>query len=240
MNSKYILAMLISLSIHSQLSFAQQQNNNVQVAGAMRNVMQKGQLEGTILLDTIAQKNNLYGLGPKAYLKGELLIIDGQSFVSSVNTDGSIKIEKTFQVEAPFLVYTNNDKWKAYTLPQNVTNTQEFEQYLDDLSKNIKRPFVFKLQGTYALVDFHIQNLPDGTVVKSPKDAHQGQGKYSRNNVNGDIVGFFSTTHQSVFTHHDTYIHLHFINTERTEMGHIDKLLFDASQPITLLLPSED
>jgi acetolactate decarboxylase len=43
------------------------------VAGAMKNVMWKGQLFGTIDLDTIFNKQHLYGLGPVEYLTGELL-----------------------------------------------------------------------------------------------------------------------------------------------------------------------
>jgi len=240
MNCKYLILTLITFYLSTPTSIAQVPNNDVQVAGTMKNVMRNGQLEGSIVLDTIAHKAHLYGLGPKAYLKGELLIIDGQSFVSSVNADGSIKMEETYNVKAPFLVYANNEKWTTYTLPQNITNLQELEIYIDDITKQSKRPFVFKLQGTYKKVDFHIQNLPDGTIVKSPKDAHQGQGKYSRNNVDGDIIGFFSTEHQSIFTHHDTYMHLHFINTERTEMGHIDDLIFDTSKPITVFIPDNN
>jgi len=57
--------------------------------------------------------------------------------------------------------------------------------------------------------------------------------------VKGDIIGFFSTEHQTVFTHHDTYIHIHFINSERTEMGHIDDLSFDGKSKIKVFLPTE-
>lgn len=235
MNIEHIfLGFALILNLHTN---AQTKIDSVKVSGAMSNVMKKGQLQGTILLDTIQNKKNLYGLGPKEYLKGELLVIDGKSYVSSVKNDGSIGIEETFDVKAPFFVYTNTENWKEYTLPKKIRTIKQLEEYIDSKTKKSNRPFAFKLEGTFTKINFHIQNLPEGTIVKSPKDAHQGQGKYERENVDGTIVGFFSTEHQTVFTHHDTYIHIHFINSKRTEMGHIDDLILDGKTKIKLYLP---
>ncbi|CAI9686921.1 Alpha-acetolactate decarboxylase [Elizabethkingia anophelis] len=237
MNIKHIIlgfALLINFQSNAQTT-----NEPVKVSGAMSNVMKKGQLQGTVLLDTIHNKKHLYGLGPKEYLKGELLVIDGKSYVSSVNNDGSIKMEETFEVKAPFFVYTNTENWKEYKLPKSIKTLKQLEEFIDKKTKKSNRPFAFKMEGTFTKINFHIQNLPDGTIVKSPKDAHQGQGKYERENVNGTIIGFFSTEHQTVFTHHDTYIHIHFINSERTEMGHIDDLIFDSKSSVRLYITKD-
>src|SRR5690606_8446373 len=119
------------------------------------------------LLDTISTKKHLYGLGPVEYLKGELLIIDGRSYVSSVGEDGSVKMEETYNVKAPFFVYTHTENWKEYKLPKRVQTLKQLEEFIDKKSKKIKRPFAFKLEGTFSEVKYHIQNLPDGIVVKS-------------------------------------------------------------------------
>lgn len=238
MNCKYIILLVVML-FGVDCSLAQQTNHSVQVSGAMWNVMRQGQLHGTIYLDTISNKKHLYGLGPKEYLRGELLIIDGKSFVSSMSADGAIIMEETYAVKAPFLVYTNNEDWELADLPKDVRTMRELEEYLDKISIKIKRPFAFKLQGTFSTVDFHIQNLPEGTVVRSFADAHQGQGKFQRKDIDGTIIGFFSTEHQSIFTHHDSYIHMHFIDADHTEMGHVDDVLFDGTARIELYLPTE-
>ncbi|MDD3005560.1 acetolactate decarboxylase [Flavobacterium sp.] len=219
------------------LTFSFAQQNDVKVSGAMKNVMREGQLFGTISLDTIQNKDNLYGLGPVEYLKGELLIIDGKSYVSSVNPDGSIKMEETFQVKAPFFVYSNVSEWKEVTLPKKVKTMNDLDDFLNELQKKYDKPFAFKLTGKFKKIDFHIQNLPEGTVVKSMNDVHTGQGKYIEKNVNGDIIGFFSTKHQRVFTHHDSYIHIHFISSDKTKMGHIDELVLGNKNK--LFLPKE-
>lgn len=231
----YYLIMGVTLASFNSVR-AQTASSEIKISGAMSNVMKKGQLQGTILLDTIQNKKGLYGIGPKEYLKGELLIIDGESYVSSMDSNGSIKMEQTFDVKAPFFVYSNNDNWCEYTLPAHVKNIKDLENFIDELSVTSIRPFVFKLEGIFSKVKFHIQNLPDGTVVKSPKDAHTGQGKYESDNVLGELVGFFSTEHQAIFTHHDSFIHIHYINADRSEMGHVDEIFFDSGNPVRLYI----
>ena len=173
MIDRWVIAYAISLLFWHQGMNAQESSEMVHVTGAMSNVMKKGQLEGTINLDTIQDKVNLFGLGPKEYLKGELLIIDGKSFVSSIEEDGSIKMEETFDVKAPFFVYANASNWREEALPEKVNTLSDLEQYIDAKTKEEKRPLVFKLKGIFTRIDFHIQNLPEGAVVKSSKDAHQ-------------------------------------------------------------------
>lgn len=214
------------------------QNCEVKIQGAMKNVMRKGELHGTIKLDTIQSKSNLYGLGPLEYLKGELLVFNGISYVSKVSTNGTVLIEKTYQVLAPFFVYANVESWIEIDLPRHIKTMQHLEKFLDEYTKNMIRPFAFRLEGEFELVKFHIQNLPDNSIVRSPEDAHVGQGKYSRMPVKGKILGFFSTEHQTIFTHHDSYIHMHFINELETEMGHIDDLLIQPKGKVKLYLPS--
>ena len=80
-------------------------------------------------------------------------------------------------------------------------------------------------------------NLPKGAAVSSPDDAHKGQVNYTLTNIPCDITGFFSTQHQSIFTHHDTYLHMHLITVDRQQMGHLDKATFDKG--MILYLPEE-
>lgn len=238
MNLKFLL-LLSFLSLSPIFLSAQSAYNKVMVCGAMSNVMKKGMLEGTIYLDSLSEKQYLYGLGPKEYLKGELLIIDGHSYLSYISAEGNIQIEETYVVKAPFFVYTRVKNWEKYALPKEITTLKQLEHYLDTMSQHRSRPFVFRLEGQYAKVHFHIQNLPTGTVIKSPQDAHIGQAKFERIDTFGEIIGFFSTQHQTIFTHHDSYIHMHFIDAARTEMGHIDDLHFDHASEIKLYLPKE-
>ena len=71
MNFKITLLRVKILFFANLNATAQPTTNTVKIIGQMKDVMWKGQLYGNISLDTIANKANLYGLGPVEYLAGE-------------------------------------------------------------------------------------------------------------------------------------------------------------------------
>ena len=238
MNFKTTLLGLTILTLTNCTTKAQQSTNEVKIVGQMKNVMWKGQLYGNINLDTIANKTNLYGLGPVEYLSGEILIIDGKSYKSTVVSDSTMKVEETSEIKAPFFGYANISKWTEQTLPDSIQTIQQLEQYLDKVTKSSPRPFMFKLSGTVEQATIHIVNLPKGSKVSSPDEAHKGQKNYELKNEQADIIGFFSTEHKAIFAHHDTFSHMHLLTTNRQKMGHLDLVLFKKGT-MKLYLPTE-
>lgn len=186
--------------------------SSVKIVGAMKNVMWKGELGSSINLDTISDKNGLYGLGPLSYLKGEFLINNGKSYLSKATTDSTMKVEKRYDVTAPFFVYAHVKEWNEIDLPSRVKNINDLEAYINKETKSFKRPFAFKIVGEVSSAIIHTQNLAKGTKVASPEDAHQGQKNFQLLNEEVEIVGFFSTEHKGVFTHHDSFLHMHLID----------------------------
>lgn len=213
-------------------------DRSVKVAGTMRDVMHKGELFGRIDLDTISNKKHLYGLGPVDYLKGEILIKDGSSFVSRVSSDGQIIIENNFKVKAPFFVYGNVDTWNETALPDSVQTLDQLNSFLDEATKDLPRPFAFRMIADIDSSEFHIVNLPEGRKILSPKDAHEGQVSFGLQNEKVELIGFFSTEHQGVFTHHDTFVHIHLITADGKKTGHLDKLAMKKSTA-KLYLPAQ-
>lgn len=197
---------------------------DIKIVGAMKNVMWKGELGSSIDLDTISDKNGLYGLGPVSYLTSELLINNGKSYVSKVTSDSTMTVEKTFKTSAPFFVYGNVTEWNVIDLPSEIKTIQDLENFIEDKATKFKRPFAFKLIGQASNAIIHIQNLPKGAKVSSPKEAHQGQTNYELENEIVEIIGFFSTEHKGIFTHHDSYLHMHLITKDESKMGHLDEL----------------
>lgn len=238
MKLKTTLLGLIILAVASCTSTTEKAANEVKIIGQMKDVMWKGQLHGNINLDTIAHKTNLYGLGPVEYLAGEILIIDGQSYKSTVVSDSTMQVEATYEIKAPFFGYANISKWEEHTLPDSIQTIAQLEKHLDNLTKSAPRPFMFKLSGTVEQATIHIVNLPEGSKVSSPDEAHQGQVNYQLNHEQSDIIGFFSTAHKAVFTHHDTFLHMHLITSDRNKMGHLDEVLFKPGT-MKLYLPTE-
>jgi len=233
-----VLCATASFALASCGAKVQQTNGPVRIIGEMKNVMWKGELDGNIHLDTIANKTHLYGLGPVEYLRGEILIFDGKAYRSSVLTDTAMQVEETYDLKAPFFAYTNISHWREQALPDSVQTIPQLEQYLDKLTQSANRPFMFKLSGTVEEALIHVVNLPEGSAVSSPEEAHQGQVDYKINDRQADIVGFFSTAHQTIFTHHDTFLHMHLITSDRKLMGHLDELVLQKGTA-TIYLPVE-
>jgi acetolactate decarboxylase len=205
---------------------AQETSDNVTIVGEMKNVMWKGELFGRIHLDTMSNRKNLFGLGPVEYLTGEILIMDGRSYRSTVTSDSTMKVEETYHISAPFFGYTHVSQWVEHTLSKKIRSIKDLEAYLNSATIDKPRPFMFKLSGVIDQATIHIVNLPLGTTVRSPDEAHQGLKKFQLQNEQVDILGFFSTEHKAVFTHHDTFVHMHLMTKDQSKMGHLDDVLF--------------
>jgi acetolactate decarboxylase len=237
---KFIIVVLtigmISCNSNKKKEASEQTYPNIKIVSAMKNVMWKGELSGNIKLDTIAYKKGLYGIGPESFLTGEILINDGNSYISKVTSDSTMTVEKTFNVSAPFFVYTNVNEWNAIELNSKIKNVKDLENLIIEKSIDYKKPFAFKLIGKISKAKIHIQNLPKGTKVTSPKEAHTGQTNYLLKGQEATIIGFFSTEHKGVFTHHDSNIHLHLITIDESKMGHLDEVEIENMQ---LYLPKK-
>jgi acetolactate decarboxylase len=233
----FILLVLVVLIPRTQ-SFSQ-----TSIIGAMKDVMWNGQLAGKINLDTLLLKNSLYGLGPIEGLTGEILIYNGKIYESYVSKSNSLRMDSSWNVKAPFFAYESIDSWTNIEIPKNINNLASLENLLihlnDSLSSQFQNePFLFRLEGPILTATIHIVNHPIGEKVTSPKDAHKGQKNMTLQNESVNILGFFSTKHQTIFTHHDTYLHAHLINSSSTRMGHLESLEFDP-QDINLMIPTK-
>lgn len=210
----------------------------VKISGAMRNVMMKGDLSRTISIDTVEPRLHLYGLGPYEEIQGEVIIVDGHAYFSKVISKTEMQVTESYAIKSPFFVHTHVAEWEEHTLPDSVTNIATLEAHLNDITKNHSHPFAFKLMGTMPEAVIHIVNKPKGKKVKSKKDAHKGLTQYPLEKVEATIIGFFSTEHQTIFTHHDSYTHMHLITKDLTKMGHLDEVQFD-TKAVKLYLPNK-
>ena len=223
MKAKFLLIPLIILCLNA-LGEGQCLTGKVHITGEMRNVMWKGQLEGNIHLDTIANKSNVVGLGPLEYLGGEIIVIDGKSYKSIVISDSRMEIVETFNIKAPFFAHANILNWSEELIDVDIQTIQQLESFLDNKMSGSSQPLMFKLAGFVKEATIHIVNLPAGAKVSSPNDAHKGLVKYQMENQEAEIVGFFSKEHKGIFTHHDTYLHMHLMTKDKQMMGHLDEL----------------
>ena len=229
MKAKFLLIPLIILCLNALVE-GQCLTGKVHITGEMRNVMWKGQLEGNIYLDTIANKSNVVGLGPIEYLGGEIIVIDGKSYKSMVMSDSSMEVVETFNIKAPFFAHANILNWSEELIDVDIQTIQQLESFLDNKMSGSSQPLMFKLAGFVKEATIHVVNLPAGAKVSSPNDAHKGLVKYQMENQEAEIVGFFSKEHKGIFTHHDTYLHMHLMTKDKQMMGHLDELSIEKAK----------
>ncbi|MBK9177784.1 MAG: acetolactate decarboxylase [Flavobacteriales bacterium] len=189
--------------------------------------MFNGQLAGLIQLDSLA-KTGTFGIGPLEYLRGEVLVLDRTVFVSHCRGGRQHDRGARAHRARSFFVHQRVQHWTAVELPDSVVDLTKLDAFLTLRYAAAGTPFAFRVQGTFASVDAHIVDVPMGNDVNGPDDAHRHNKQYHAEGRIMDIVGFFSTHHKAVFTHHDANIHVHAITTERDWMGHVEGMRFGA------------
>ena len=223
-NTIYILFLIFLISCNSSTS-----KSSVKVVGEMRDVMWKGDLKGKITTDSLNSKET-YGLGPTEFLKGEIVLFEGQSYVSKVVDSILHKVSKVPSVSAPFFVYSSNSDLKIVKFNRKNYTLKELEEYVNLVYKDYDQPLLIRIDGIFENIKVHSVNLPEGKKVSSPEEAHKGLTQYDFKNITGSLIGFFSRHHKAVFTHHDSFFHAHFISEDREVLGHIDETDFNSSK----------
>lgn len=212
----------------------------VYYAGALKNMMRNGDVSAKFDLREVSYKSSLYGLGAVENLKGEILILDSQPYIASVQQD-TLQIDHSFEYSATLFVYSQVDRWTTVAVPADIKTKDQLEEFVEQQAKNqglnTNAPFPFRLIGTAASFDWHVINWPDG-------DMEHSHEKHIQSGLNGtvedrsvEILGFYSKHHHAVFTHHTTNMHLHARSIDGELVGHLDDLTLGSDMQLLLPLP---
>jgi acetolactate decarboxylase len=203
----------------------------VKSAGKLMEIMHQGNVEAQIALDTIA-KEHLYGLGAIAGLKGELTVIDGQPFVASVDSIGP-KIVIDAAAKAALFVYAYVQSWDTLSLIGADSITVMIEEELKRRSSTDPFPFIILAQPNK--LNYHIINFTGEQPNKSNHKQGALRGGIADQAV--QILGFYASNKEGIYTHHGSKLHMHFLGALNALSGHVDSLNITEG-PIKLLLPS--
>jgi acetolactate decarboxylase len=235
--SIYITLLILLIIAFASCRDSSKKNASVAVkhSGALRIIM-SGNIQPVISLDTLLEKKHLYALGAVDHLKGEIQIFDSKPSNSFV-VDSSLQIKDAYSLKASLLVYAEVEEWDSFQIENSKTKS-DLEAQIFELATNnginTEEPFPFLLEGTVATIDWHVINWKDGDTIHNHK-------KHKESGLNGvlankevKIIGFYSTKHKAIFTHHTTDMHMHFKTDDNTIAGHIDDL--SLNQTVTLKL----
>lgn len=209
----------------------------VRSVGSMSN-MGKENFAPHINLDTISTKSHFFGMGPLGRMQGEVTVVDGKPFGASVNEKGEGVVQENWAIEAPFFVYANVAKWRKYAFSADIKNLDDLQKAVAQIAQqngfDLQQPFPFRLTGTIASLTTHI------VMPRSPEvvgyQANKKQADYDLVKQKGELLGFYSEKHQGIYTHKDSFIHVHFVSKDQKTMGHVDKIN-DTNPTLTLYLP---
>jgi alpha-acetolactate decarboxylase len=221
----FVRIALLSFSTYSCVDSSTAQ---VEYSGALRTIM-SGNLEATISIDTLSQKKHLYALGAMADLKGEIQIFDSKPS-NSVVVDSRLQINDSYAVKAALLVYAQVEQWEAFTM-ENISTKEELENRIFETAKSngvpVDAPFPFLLEGEVATMDWHVIQWKEGDTIHNHNKHKEAGLNGALKNRDVEIIGFYSTKHKAVFTHHSTNMHMHFKTDDDTMAGHVDDLVLD-------------
>jgi acetolactate decarboxylase len=214
-------------------------SQTVHHSGAARNVMMGIDLSATVQLDTVAHLPHCFAVGPVDDLQGEITVFDSQVFTSTLISD-SIATTQQPTVKAPFLVYAYVHNWVAIPLEVELNNMKDLENLVLQTAINTgldtSKAFPFRIAGTLDSLTYHI-------IMRDKNEQHHSHEAHKKSKVlfsafqtSSDLVGFYSNKHEGVFTHRGEFIHVHYLDGQRTATGHLDALHHKGK--LTLMLPA--
>jgi len=216
-----------------------QSKTTVEYYGALRATIQQADISANADLSEFKERENLYALGAFENLKGEILILDGESFSTQAIND-EVQFIDPFEEKANLLVTARVESWEAIDLPGDIQTMEDLQNVIEETADrhglDIDQPFPFIIEGEFGEIEWHVLDWPEG----DNEHTHQKHRTSGPNGVlesqSAKILGFWSDSHHGVFTHHSTNLHMHFVTEDETLAGHLDGLA--NGEGLTLYLPN--
>ncbi|MTI41429.1 acetolactate decarboxylase [Fulvivirga lutimaris] len=219
-----LFIMMVCLACESK------QAHEVKHYGTLRSIKHEGDVSGKVELDTLV-KTHLYGLGALAGIKGEITLIDGQTYVSKV-IDSTAVLGSTTNVEAALFVFSYVHEWDTVSVEGGDDLELLISANLEE--RNDFAPTPFMIIGRPDMVDYHIVNLDPKSENKADHKAGSFTDTIEKRQLT--LVGFYANDAQGVYTHHDSNIHVHFVEESSSLTGHVDDVVLGEGE-FKLLIP---
>ncbi len=204
----------------------------VQRWGAMRETLRDGRTEGRVRLTDFEGVDGAMAVGALEGLSGEVLILDGDVWLSRVNDLGVAKTTRgALQHErATLLTAACVTQWQEIPIDKDVP-ASAIENFLVDAARDAgfdpKDPVPFMVTGTLMDLELHV------IAGACPLAASQGQAertlrqpfRKSFATSSSKLVGFLVEGQEGVLTHHGSKMHTHaLVGIDPPIMGHVDRV----------------
>jgi acetolactate decarboxylase len=208
---------------------------SVRWVGAQRDVL-GGDVSGKISLGSLADLPHLYGLGPRAGVSGEITVFDGEPCVARV-LDGHLRVEKSVEHEACFLVYDQVDAWHEDVQRQALDGEAALETAVLRAAREVgvdgAAPLIFLVRAAAADVTFHVLDKRDG-LPHTPALHEQAKVRFQIEKQAVEVLGFYSTRHRGIFTPRDSDLHMHLRTLDGRASGHVERIAVEPGAVIAV------
>ncbi len=234
---KYILFLLLLVK---GLTACNQNNPlpDVRTISAMKKVMTGEDLSAHLNWNSIPRKH-LFAVAPLGRVQGEVSVIDGKMYSSQVDSTNEISINNDWNIQSPFAVYATVSEWETFEIDKPIQSEDELQTLIEQLASengyDLSTAFPFRVLGTFSTIDYHIISKPIEEIEHNHELHKKAKKHFHLKNTTGELLGFYSQNHEGIFTHKGHFIHTHFIDEERKNMGHLEKLII--ASEIKILLP---
>ena len=217
------------------------QESLVKYSGKMSKIGQEKRVDAAIMVDSI-KGEHLYALGPVENLRGEILVWDSKPFVAAITDDKKPYLQKNVNsLKAIFLVYADISQWDTILLSNKISSLKDLEKTITKAAfqhgTDTSTAFPFLIFGKVKEGSGHIMYKNSSVTDITPSTLKDANHKNSFSNQYAQMLGFYSQHHQTIFTHHDSFLHIHYRMANKYQAGHLDMVSFIESEPIKLLLP---
>ncbi|ABE51953.1 acetolactate decarboxylase [Methanococcoides burtonii] len=200
----------------------------------------EGLYDGEVTIKELKEKGDT-GLGTFNTLDGEMIMIDGE--VYQIKTDGLAYLADD-TMRTPFAAVTTFEADEAIVM-QDTVNSSEVAFMLEQVLPSKNLMYAIRIDGNFSSMKVRsvpAQERPYPLLVDVVANE---QAVFEHEDVEGSIVGFWLPYY--VESMNVPGYHFHFIDSERTEGGHVlDYTLIDGTVSIDrttgfeLLLPGDD
>jgi len=232
-----ILAMSLSVALLGGCA-ARSWNGKVRMWGTLRGVLHDGDTSGKVRLSE-ATKPHSVGIGAPEGLAGEIVVLDGETWVAQADATGRAETHHPAPTDAmaTFLAMA--------TVPRWVDSRADGRFSLDGLEQAVraaaeengldtKAPFPFVVKGRFSKIKLHILNGRCPFAPSQPDDdpAHDPV-RVQADATLGVLVGFYYDGSPGVLTHAGKKLHVHAVlQDEHHTVGHVEAVSVEAGAVI--------
>jgi acetolactate decarboxylase len=204
---------------------------NVRTYGSLKPTIEDRMLDSVVSLAQLRGDKALVGFGLLSALRGEVVVVNGEAWLSYPKTDGTLRSEKAgaHDETLAFLVAATVPAWQDVPLAEDV----KFDDLADTVERLAKssqldteRPIPFVVEGALLNLNYSVVNggafAAEGKVSREALKAASPKVKLA--SAQGTLVGFFSREEHPEFLEPDTNVHVHVVVDSRSEAGHVDSV----------------